>query len=331
MKKILFAMMAILLLPGCSKEDNKEETPKYQTIDITVESAAYYSTDKEPFSADATIEIYEGANIEKKDISKDGVAYDKSAMKEVKAISTAKSYYLSFDKAEVGKSYFVFVKYTDNKIHSYKKDSYSYIVMQTSGKEGEVIEAKKIFSCNARPNQYEEWNCDLTKSNSDFYVARFGDMRSYIIEKESSALLQESGSYDKFYADTYTNRYYFYHSGSIFYRGEDRVSYQLSAQFPQLITTCLADYRERITKLREKYGEPYDKNVDIYSFNNSSNNYFEWDDFIISQEIMNGFKEFIYKFKKDRLDITCRISKFYDGFQTQIWAYTITTSYEENK
>lgn len=329
MKQILFLIMTVFLSIGCSKEN--EEVFKYQSIEINVESTAYYSTEQEPIQADAIIEIYEGSNLEKRDISKNGIAYDNSLKQEVKALYTAKSHQLIFDNAKIGKSYFVFVKYIDDKIHNYKINSYSYTVIQASGKEGDIIEIKKIFSNNARPNQYEDWNYDLTKNNSDFYVGRFGDERKYIIDKERSALLQSSGSYDKFFANKYTNRYYFYQSGRIFYYGEDRTSYQLSAQYPQLINTCLADYRIRITKMKEQYGEPYDKNVDIYSFNNSSDNYWEHDDFIISQEIMNGFKEFIYKFKKDRLNITCRLSKFYDGIQTQAWAYTITTSYEENK
>ena len=79
------------------------------------------------------------------------------------------------------------------------------------------------------------------------------------------------------------------------------------------------------------YGEPFFNTVDIYSFDNSSSDYTKQDDFIISQEIMNGFKIFEYHFKSDKSVIKCKVSSLDDGRQIQPWAYTIATSYEANE
>lgn len=329
MKKILFLMMTALMMVGCSNSEQVQ--PKYLSIDVTVESTKYYSTDKEPSIIDAVIEIYEGESIEKKDISLNGVAFDKSSNKSVQALSTtSNSYNLVFDKAEIGKSYFIFIKHNDSGSHSYKNGAYSYTTVKAIGNEGDVINIKKIFSNNARPNEYEELNYDITKSNSDFYVARFGDTREYVRGKEMGIPSYSGGSYDKYYLDKYTNKYYYYSSG-LFYRGITKLSYQYSGQYPQLILSCLGDYRKTITKLKEQYGNPIDFNVDIYAFNNSSSDYTQNDDFRIGQEVMNGFKEFNYKFKDDKKITTCNLAKFNDGIQVQVWAYTITTTYEENK
>lgn len=331
MKKILFLSIAVIAMVGCSKSDEEQVQPKYLSLDVTVESTKYYSTEKEPSIIDAIIEIYEGDNIEKKDISIDGFAFDKSSNTNVQALFTASnSYHLNFDKAEIGKSYFIFIKHNDSGSQSYKNGAYSYTTVKASGNEGDVINIKKIFSNNARPNEYEELNYDITKSNSDFYVARFRDTKEYVRGKEMGAPSYSGGTYDKYYLDKYTNKYYYYSSG-VFYKGITKLSYQYSSQFPQLILTCLGDYRKAITELKEQYGNPVDYNVDIYSFNNSSSDYTQNDDFKIGQEVMNGFKAFYYTFKDDRKIIKCQLSEFNDGIKTQVWAYTITTTYEENK
>ena len=169
-------------------------------------------------------------------------------------------------------------------------------------------------------------NIDNT-DKSDFYLANFGDKRSDVISKAKKRPDAERGNYDMYAINKYVDRYYYYHS-DIFYKGETIESYQL-ALFPQLILCCLGDYRKRITELTDKYGTPINSNIDIYSFNNSNGDYTKNDDFMIGQEIMNGFKEFCYQFKYNKMVITCVLSKLKNKTKTSIYSYSIATTYEK--
>ena len=183
---------------------------------------------------------------------------------------------------------------------------------------------ENYLMCNKRN---EVKNIIDNTNESDFYLANFGDKRSDIISKAKKRPDTERGNYDMYAINKYVDRYYYYHS-DIFYKGETIESYQL-ALFPQLILCCLGDYRKRITELTDKYGTPINSNIDIYSFNNSNGDYTKNDDFMIGQEIMNGFKEFCYQFKYNKMVITCVLSKLKNKTKTSIYSYSITTIYEK--
>lgn len=161
----------------------------------------------------------------------------------------------------------------------------------------------------------------------DFYNANFGESRESILKKEKKTPIASTANYDKFSINQYIDRYYFYQSG-VFYKGETQESYQLAKEFPQLILCCLGDYRNRITDLKSKFGNPINNDVDIYAFNNTNGDYLKHDDFMIGQEIMNGFKEFCYQFKNDDKIITCILSKLKGKEKKSPYSYTITTVYE---
>lgn len=163
---------------------------------------------------------------------------------------------------------------------------------------------------------------------SDFYNANFGESREMILIKEKKTPIASTESYDKFSINRYIDKYYFYQSGA-FYKGETQESYQLAKGFPQLILCCLGDYRNRITDLKNKFGNPVNNDVDIYAFNNTDGNYLKHDDFMIGQEIMNGFKEFCYQFRSDNKIVTCVLSKLKGKEKKSPYSYTITTTYEK--
>jgi len=333
MKKILFllAMLPMFVFTACSSDNEAEEIIKYSSIKIQVEGRDSYYEDDQAIRQSALIEIYEGSRIEKKDINKVGIAYDTESNVEVKAVVTQDDKWsYVFDKAKIGKSYFIFVKTKKYPSLDFNEGAYSYKSVIAPLNENEEIEVNKVFTFNARPNQYEEWNSDITLNTSDYYVARYGDSREVINMREKYSPFYVTSSYDKYIVNDYTNKYYYYFN-DIFYKGITKTSHQYSAQYPQLLVTCMADFRKEVTKLKEMYGEPFFYTVDIYSFNNSSSDYTKQDDFIISQEIMNGFKVFEYHFKSDRSIIKCKVSGLDDGRQTQPWAYTVATSYEANE
>lgn len=277
----------------------------------------------------ALVEIYEGDNFEKRDNDIKGTAHDKSTGKKVYAIAAEEgNWFYNFTKAKTGKKYFIVVKTQKDPFLDFNEGAYSYTTITASSKENDKVSIEKIFTFDARPNQYEEWNAPLTKNSSDFGVARYGDSSSYINFKEKSQWVFGGSDYDKYYVDKYTNKYYYYFLRK-FYKGAIKESHQYSSQYPQLLIYCLSDFRQTVQSLKDKYGTPDYYTADIFSFNNTDADYTKWDDFRIGQEIMNGFKTFEYKFKSERSIITCRVSSLEDGYKQQPWAYTITTSYEK--
>lgn len=159
MKYFLLLSFSLFLLVGCSENSREEEEAiKYSVIKIQVEGKDSYNEDDLAMRQPALIEIYEGDNIEKRDVNKDGIAYDVKNNKDVKAVAAQDGrWYYVFDKAKVGMRYFVFVKTRDYPSLDFNEGAYSYTSIIAPLNENEEFEINKVFTYNARLNVQYLW------------------------------------------------------------------------------------------------------------------------------------------------------------------------------
>lgn len=278
MKKTILSMLLAVIAVGlsavftsCSSDDDDKNNNSSQIFPIVIETyqlASYDITDT-PTPLYARIEVYEGNNIEKRDIEQDNVAYDKKTGKAVHP-----KYYADRDLSlmcdvENGKTYFVFVKIMDS--YSFCNKSYSYCTITPIYKENEWQRYKKIFSYNAVSEKYEEWDADLTLQRvNDFYVGKFGDSKEYIKSREKHSLVQETSSSLEYKINVKENiRYEFDSNG--FYMGEAIGTYTT----PNVVNGggILLGYLGVVDKMKKKFGEPTYYSENIYKYEAASEDF----------------------------------------------------------